>query len=347
MKREVSLVAIVAIVAIAGACRKAAPPAPVAAAPAAGTSAAAPGAPAAARPVPAQLPPVVARVNGEAIDRWELDNAIKGVEGRAGGPIPPERRDEVVRGLIDQLVSFHVLSQEARARNMDATDAEVTARVGEFKSRFPNQQAFEQAVTAQGMTLDELQKQTHMGLQVSKVIDAEITSKIAVQDAEVEQFYKQNTDRFKQGDTVHASHILITVPQGADAAAKARARARAQLVLKQVRGGGDFATLARENSQDPGSAANGGDLGFFPKGQMEPTFEKTAFALKPGSTSGLVETPFGFHIIKVIERRAPRTAPFAEVAAQIKDFLAGRQRQAKITAFVDQAKAKKKIEILV
>jgi peptidyl-prolyl cis-trans isomerase C len=347
VKRVVSLVALVAIVALAGACRKAAPPAPVSAAPAPGTSAAVPGAPSAARPVPAQLPAVVARVNGEAIDRWELDNAIKGVEGRAGGPIPAERRDEIVRGLIDQLVSFHVLSQEARARKMDATDAEVTARVGEFKSRFPNQQAFEQAVTAQGMTLDQLQKQTHMGLQVSKVIDAEITPKIAVQDAEVEQFYTQNTDRFKQGDTVHASHILITVPQGADAAAKARARARAQLVLKQVKGGGDFATLARENSQDPGSAANGGDLGFFPKGQMEPTFEKTAFALKPGSTSGLVETPFGFHIIKVIERRPPRTAPLAEVAAQIKDFLAGQQRQAKITAFVDQAKAKKKIEILV
>jgi peptidyl-prolyl cis-trans isomerase C len=309
--------------------------------------AAAPAAPAAVKPVPAELPAVIAKVDGETVERWELENAIKGVEGRAGSPIPAERRDEIVRGLIDQLVAFHVLSQEAHARQMDATDAEVTARMGQFKSGFPNEQAFEQALSAQGMTVDQLQKQTHMGLQVSKVIDAEITSKIAVQDADVETFYKENTERFKQGETVHASHILIGIPQGADAAQKQQARAKAQQVLKKLKGGADFATLARENSQDTGSAAKGGDLGFFPQGQMEPAFEKAAFALAPGKISDVVETPFGFHIIKVTERRPPHTAALEEVAPQIKQFLTGQQRQAKITAFVDQAKAKRKIEVLV
>ncbi len=218
--------------------------------------------------------------------------------------------------------------------------------MGQFKGGFPDEQAFQKALTAQGMTLDQLQKQTRMGLDVSKVLDAEVNSKIAVQDADVDAFYKENTERFKQGETVHASHILIGVPQGADAATKQAARLKAQQVLKQVKAGGDFAALAKANSQD-GSAQNGGDLGFFPKGQMEPTFEQTAFALKPGTTSGLVETPFGFHIIKVLERRPPRTAPLEEVAPQIKEFLTGQQRQAKISAFVDQAKAKSKIEILV
>jgi len=181
---------------------------------------------------------------------------------------------------------------------------------------------------------------------VTKVLDAEVTSKIDVPEAEVNAFYKENTERFKQGETVHASHILIGVPQGADAATKQAARAKAQQVLKQVKAGGDFAALAKANSQD-GSAQNGGDLGFFPKGQMEPTFEKTAFSLKPGTTSGIVETPFGFHIIKVLERRPPRTASIEEVAPQIKEFLTSQQRQSKITAFVDQAKAKSRIEILV
>ena len=120
-----------------------------------------------------------------------------------------------------------------------------------------------------------------MGLDVSKVLEAEVNSKIAVADADVETFYKSNPDRFKQGETVHASHILIGVPQGADAAAKQTARAKAQAILKQVKAGGDFAALAKANSQD-GSAQNGGDLGFFPKGQMEPTFEKTAFLAEAG-----------------------------------------------------------------
>jgi peptidyl-prolyl cis-trans isomerase C len=334
------------LITLAAACKKTQPPAPATtAAPGAPTSAAA-AAPAAVKPLPAQLPDVIAKVNGEKVERWELETAIKGVEGRAGSPIPPDRHDEIVRGLIDQLVAFHVLSQEAHARKLDATDTDVQARMGQFKGSFPDEKAFQQALSAQGMTLDQLQKQTRMGLEVTKVLDAEVTSKIAVPETEVDAFYKENTERFKQGETVHASHILIGVPQGADAATKQAARAKAQQVLKQVKAGGDFAALAKANSQD-GSAQNGGDLGFFPKGQMEPTFEKVAFSLKPGTTSGLVETPFGFHIIKVLERRAPRTASLEEAAPQIKEFLTSQQRQSKITAFVDQAKAKSRIEILV
>lgn len=357
MKR---LLSVALLIALAAACNKSEPPA---SAPPASQSASAskgPGAlptsqgasagqgvsvPAAARPVPAQLPNVIAKVNSEEVERWELEAAIKGVEGRAGGPIPPERRDEIVRGLIDQLVAFHVLSQEAHNRKMDATDAEVAARLGEYKGGFPNESAFLQALTAQGITLDQLKKQTHLGLQVSKVLEAEVTSKVAIPDADVEKFYQANTDRFKQGESVHASHILIGMPKDANAAQKHEARTKAGQVLKQVKGS-DFAKLARENSQDS-SAANGGDLGFFPQGQMEPAFEKAAFALKPGETSGLVETPFGFHIIKVLERRPPRTAPLTEVGGQIKDFLTDQQREEKMAAFVDRAKARMRIEILV
>src|SRR4051812_12745592 len=79
-----------------------------------------PAAPPTAKPVPAQFPAVVAKVNGESIERWELENAIHGVEGRAGAPMPPERRNEIVRGLVDQLIAYHVLSQQAHARKMDA-----------------------------------------------------------------------------------------------------------------------------------------------------------------------------------------------------------------------------------
>jgi parvulin-like peptidyl-prolyl isomerase len=163
----------------------------------------------------------------------------------------------------------------------------------------------------------------------------------------VKGFYDQNLERFKQGDTVHAAHILIGIPQNATAEQKTEAKTKAAAVLKTVKAGGDFATLARANSSDPGSAQNGGDLGFFPKGQMTPAFEEAAFKLKPGSVSALVETPFGFHIIKVLERRGPRTAPFAEVSGQIKDFLTQGQREQKLEQFVEQVKARGKIEILV
>jgi len=334
-------------------CRKAAAPPPSTASTATPPAPAKPpaGQPAdaasAIKPMPANIPPVVARVNGEAIERWEFENAVKRIETRAGGPVPPDKRDEVLRSVLDQLVAYHLLAQESRARKMDVDDATVEAQVGQLRGSFPTDQAFQQNIAAQGLTMDQVRQQARTNLLVQKVIDAEVASKIVVQDAEVSAFYQQNLDRFKQGDTVHASHILIGLPQNPSAEQKTAAKTKAQAVLKQVRGGGDFAALARAESQDTGSAQNGGDLGFFPKGQMTPPFEEAAFRTKPGAVSAVVETPFGFHIIKVHERRAPRTAPLAEVGVQIKNFLEQGQRQQKLEQFVEQVKTKSKIEILV
>ena len=339
-----------------GGCKKA--PAPPGLAPAApvGTPAAnvsqpstalPAGQPAAVKPMPAQMPDVLARVNGEAIERWEFDNAVKRMEARAGAPVPPDKRDEILRGVLDQLVAFHLLAQESRARKISVPDTDVDARVGEIRKSFPNEQAFTQTMAAQGLTVEQVRTQARTSLEVAKVVDAEVTTKVAVQDTEVNAFYQQNLERFKQGETVHASHILIGLPPNATPEQKAEAKTKAQAALKQVRGGTDFATVARAQSQDSGSAPNGGDLGFFPKGQMTPPFEAAAFALKPGAVSAVVETQFGYHVIKVHERRPPRTAPFAEVSGQIKDFLVQGQREQKLQQFVEQVKGRSKVQILV
>ena len=274
-----------------------------ASAPAAGApgAPAVPGAPAAIKPMPAEIPNVLAKVNGEIVERWEFDNAVKRIEQRAGGAVPPEKRDEVLRGVLDQLVAYHLLAQEARARKFTAADQDVDTRVAEIRKNFPDEGAFTQAIAAQGLTVDHLRAQTRTNLEVQKVIDAEVSAKVSVQDADVSTFYQQNLERFKQGESVHASHILIGVPQGATPEQKSAAKAKAAAALKQVRGGADFAAIARAQSQDPGSAPNGGDLGFFPRGQMTPAFEEAAFKLKTGTVSNIVETPFGFHIIKRTE----------------------------------------------
>jgi len=146
---------------------------------------------------------------------------------------------------------------------------------------------------------------------------------------------------------VHASHILIRTPEQADAAAKAKARSQAGDLLAQLNKGADFADLAKKHSQDPGSAPNGGDLGFFSKGQMVQAFEQAAFGLKPGQTSDIVETPFGYHIIRVSEAKAGRDLNYDEVKAQIDDYLKQQLRDQKSQEFVDQLKAKSKVEIFI
>ena len=137
-----------------------------------------------------------------------------------------------------------------------------------------------------------------------------------VPDAEVQAYYNAHISDYQVKDQVKARHILIAAPEG-DAAKDAAAKAKAEGVLKQVRGGGDFAALAKANSDDPGSKDTGGELGFFTKGKMVPAFEQAAFALQPGQTSDLVRTPFGYHIIQVEEKQVAHTKPLDEVRAQI------------------------------
>jgi peptidyl-prolyl cis-trans isomerase C len=303
--------------------------------------------PPAVKAVPPQLPEIVARVNGEAINGTELENAVKGLEGRAGGPVPADQRDRVYRGVLDDMIGYKLLVQEAKARRIAVPDADVEAQIAQIRSQFPNQQQFEQALATQKMTLEAVRDDARSQMSVEKLVESEIAAKVAVKPEAVNDFYQKNQDKFQQGPRVRASHILISFPQNADAAAKLQAKTKAEGILKDLKAGKDFATAAKENSQDPGSAPNGGDLGFFEHGQMVPPFEQAAFALKPGEMSELVESQFGYHIIKVAEKQDQRVVPIDEAKGQIEQYLGQQNRQAETQALVNALKAKAKIDILI
>ena len=310
--------------------------------------ASAPGAPAeAVKPVPEKLPDVIARVNGESVSRKEFEDYVQNLEGRAGGPIPAEQRDRIYRGLIDQLVGYKLLLQEAKARKLVVPDADVDAKIAEVKRQFPSEDLFMQTLIDRKLSLDQMKADARRDIAISKLIEGEIASKVALKPSQVEDFYKNNPEQFQQPEQVRASHILITVPENADATAKAQAKAKAQKVLNDVKAGKDFAALAREHSQDPGSKVNGGDLGFFAQGQMVGPFNDVAFSLKPGATSDLVETQFGFHIIRVAERKPARTVPLEEVRTRLEQYLQNQNRETEADAFVKSLRSKAKVEILV
>jgi peptidyl-prolyl cis-trans isomerase C len=326
----------------------AAKPAITATAPAAtpGTAAARPAPPPTPKPVAAVLPAVVAKVNGEDIPRAEFETTVQNVERRAGRPVPPEQRDQVYRGVLDELIAMRLLKQEVARRQVSATDAEMAEAMKQMRGQFDTETAFKQALTAQRMTVEQLREETRTQVLVSKMLQQEVGSQIAVKPADISGFYEKNPDKFQQPEAVHASHVLITVAEGAAPAVKAAARAKAEDVLKQARAGVDFAKLARTYSDD-GSKQRGGDLGFFPKGQMVPAFEAAAFALAPNQISDIVESPFGFHVIKVIEKRPAQSVPFAQVAPRIEQYLRQEQQQEKTKAFVDQLRAKGRVEVLI
>lgn len=348
MKRTLVMLSVVVLCASAACGKKeaAAPPASPAASPAATPAGGAPGA-TSVKPVPAQLPEVVAKVNGETVSRTELEMAVRTLEQRAQAPLPAEQRDAVFRQVLDRIIGFHLLAQEARARKVIAPPWEVDKQLGEIKKQFPNDAAFAQMLQARGVTVEQLRKETEDTLAVNQMLQSEIEPQVKVQDAEVKTFFDQNKPRFHQQESVRASHILIRADEKADAATKAKAKAQASDLLKQIRQGAKFAELAKKYSQDPGSAQNGGELGFFNKGQMVAPFDEAVFALKPGQTSGVVETPFGYHIIQSHEAKPARDVGFDEVKDQIREYLASQQREQKSQSFVDQLKSKGKVSVLI
>ena len=299
------------------------------------------------KPLPEKLPDVLARVNGETVTRTELEEYIRNLEGQAGSPIPADQRDRIYRGVLDQLVGYKLLLQEAQARKVAVPDADVDARIAEVKKQFPSEDLFMQTLIDRKMTLDQIKADARRDMSIAKLIDAEIAPRIAVKPAQVDDFYKNNPDKFVEPERVRASHILIAAAENADAATKAQAKAKAQQILKDLKAGKDFAALARQHSQDPGSAVNGGDLGFFPQGQMVGPFNDAAFSLKPGATSDLVETQFGYHIIRVAEKQPSRTAPLEEMRPRIEEFLKHQNRENETESFVKALRSKSKVEILV
>jgi peptidyl-prolyl cis-trans isomerase D len=160
--------------------------------------------------------------------------------------------------------------------------------------------------------------------------------KVAVPPADVQRYYNDNIQQYQTPEQVRASHILLQTA-GKDEAA---VRKQAESILQQVKSGGDFAELAKKYSEDTGSKANGGDLDYFGRGRMVPEFETAAFAMQPGQVSDLVKSQFGFHIIKVVDKRPASTRTLDEVRAQIQEQLALQMADARITTQADQLAAK-------
>ena len=297
------------------------------------------------KPMPAELPEIIARVNGQDVKKADFEILIRNIE-MGSGPIPPERRDEILRQQLDRLITYTVLRQEISKRNIAVPDAELDQQVTSMRSQFQNEEDFKKALASRNMTIERLRDDARVDMAITRMLDGEVATAAPATDDEVKEFYEKNPEKFKQGESVRASHILLLVDEKADDVTRKKARSQIDGILARAKKGEDFAELAKAHSQD-GSAAQGGDLDFFARGRMVPEFEQAAFALEPGQISDVVTTQFGYHIIKVTERRAATTVPLEKVSPQVKQYLTNQKKQQKADAFVADLKQKSKIEVLV
>ena len=286
----------------------------------------------------------VARVNGATIDAVELRRAKKVL--LRGQTLPAEQQAVLDKQALEQLVSAELLYQAAAKVEFADLDKQIDAKVTQGKARFKDEQEFKKAIKDLEMDEKDLRDYTRRDLLISRFVETAFVAKTSVSEAEIRSFYDKNPDKFKRDETVKASHILIGVDGAASADDKKKAREKAEKLRKELAGGADFAALAKGNSTCP-SSQQGGDLGFFGKGQMVPPFETAAFALKPGEISEVVETQFGYHIIKLTERKPAATTDYNEVKAKIEEFLKGQKVNESVQKYIADARKTAKIEILL
>lgn len=287
--------------------------------------------------------PVIAKVNDAEIHQSELDHQISRVT-RGQAPAPDQLAG-IKKSAFNDLVSGHLLLQEAGRRGISASPEEIQQQVSNIEQRAGGTEGLNKVLADNHLTREQFQEGLTRDITISKLVQAAIPSE-KVTPEEEHAFYDGNPELFAAPESLHARHILIRTDKDATAEQKAEAKKKADGLLEQVKAGGDFAALAQEHSEDPGSAPKGGDLGTFPRGRMVQPFEQAAFALKPGQVSEVVETQFGYHIIKVEEKLAPSKRTFEEVEPSIAQYLGQKKQRGKIEEFVTALRSKATVEVL-
>ena len=288
----------------------------------------------------------VATVNGTVITKAELDSQMDMVVDRlqASGRIPDVSQLEEIRGqVLENLIARQLLYQESQKKGIKISEEEVNEELISVKGQFPNEEEFNKALKRMNLTEDSIKERLARDLALKKLIDHEVAPKVKLSDSDIRAFYDNNLETFKQPERVQASHILIKVDPKADASQKAEAQKKIDLVQARLQKGEDFAALAKEYSEGP-SGPNGGELGYFSRGQMVKPFEEAAFAMKPGEVSGMVETRFGYHLIKVTDKTPETTMPYDEVKDRLGQFLKQKKLQEEINVYVKGLEEHAKIE---
>jgi peptidyl-prolyl cis-trans isomerase C len=318
---------------------------------------------------------VIVKVNKENIMKSEFDKlyntAIEQMRQLSSKEISKEEDELLKQKVLDQLIAQKLLLQEAKKRNIKVTKRELEDGIKTVKSRFPSDQMFLQELKKENLTEKQFEKQIEEQIMVLKLTE-EVVKKNMVKPTENdarELFNKivkliDKKDVKLQGDEqdelkllaqlvqryfdeqVRVRHILIRVYPNASQKEKEEAKKKIMEIKSRIDKGEDFTTLAQKFSEDPVSKDRGGDLGFIAKGDTVEEFEKAAFSLKEGQVSDIVETKYGYHIIKVIERKPKRTPDFEQIKEDLIQFLARKNAEKSYDEFVESLKKNADIQYL-
>ncbi len=290
---------------------------------------------------------LAAKVNGVDIKNSTLDAAVSNfVENQKtfGVDVKEEDKEKLRNGILEELISAELLYQESKKADLGDLKQDIEQQFGNIKNGFPSEDEFKKILNDNGVSEKELKEDIKKGVYINAFLEKTLYKDVAISEADKKKEYENNEERLNLPEQVKASHILIRVQEDAAKEDRDKAREKIDDLRKRAGSGEDFGDLAKENSED-GSASNGGDLGFFGKGMMVPSFEEVAFSLEKGKISDVIETQFGYHIIKVTDKQDARKLTYEEVEPDIVRFLTTRKKEDMLAGFVDEIKKTAKIEM--
>ncbi len=289
---------------------------------------------------------VTVTVNGVKITEGQINKVLQAKMEQLASRIPPNMKDQyrqqVRKRIVEVMTIEELLAQKEKEKNIVASPAEVNEQISKQMTKDNlTIDDFKSLLKAYGTDFSEYQKDMRKKIMFEKLMEDQFNSKVVKPtDEQVKTYYDQNIQQFQEPEKIHTKHILIRPEDSNDpnqAKAKAKAKAKAEDILKKLKAGADFNDMAKQYSACP-SSKQGGDLGTQPKGTFVPEFEKAAYALKPGQMTDVVETQFGFHIIKLIEHANANTVSFAQSKDMIAQLLTNEQKKTIVENYIEQIK---------
>jgi len=291
---------------------------------------------------------VVAVVNQEIITLSEVEKWIAPQKEEIVAEDRLEKQEQIqtlCRKVLDKLIEEKLIDQEAKKSGVKVSSKDVEAMVEEVKHRNAiTQEGLEKALAAEGLTLETYKKQIEKNLQRQRLIHWSVKVEEKAGEKEFREFYQENISRYRTNETYRPGQILFSIPKGATPEEIREIRKKCQSVLEKIKKGEDFGEMALLYSED-GSNKVRGDLGYFRKGELLPVFEREALRLKVGEVSGIIRTEFGFHIIKLLDRRGADPVPFEEVSERVKADYRNAEMEKAFRQFLSKLKEKAVIEI--
>lgn len=304
-----------------------------------------------------KIPEIVARVNGVDIPSKYIQFRLSKILKSVRRPLTLSEKTSVVQDLIEKEVVRELIQQQGEKKNLKVDPELIEKEIKALREPYASDEEFEKAMKARNITLEDLKKSMEIDINARKLLNKQIKGKINISNENVKKYYEDNKPKFHRPESYRVRHILSAIFPGelvkstpvSELQSKKeeltrKAEEKIDTVINLLNEGADFKELAKEKSDDEGSRDKGGDLGTIYKGVLDPAFDEAVSKLKPGETSGKVQTRFGFHAIQIIEKHPPEDASFEEMEKAIQKYLFTEEAKKLVENYIEGLRKQAKIK---